>query len=108
MAYFLNIAIQVIYVASLLIAITEMAIRLFSLIFPKVRNLLGCKVKDLIEQGCNYLGFSLDSTLLSTENWTILPVPLVRGRKGIFKFIPDDLISPFNKGCQVQATQLAH
>jgi len=97
-AYFLNIAIQVIYVASLLIAITEMAIRLFSLIFPKVRNLLGCKVKDLIEQGCNYLGFSLDSTLLSTENWTILPVPLVRGRKGIFKFIPDDLISPFNKG----------
>lgn len=97
-AYFLNIAIQVIYVASLLIAITEMAVRLFSLIFPRVRNLLGCKVKDLIEQGCNYLGFSLDSTLLSTENWTILPVPLVRGRKGIFKFIPDDLISPFNKG----------
>jgi hypothetical protein len=96
--YFLNIAIQVIYVASLLIAVTEMAIRLFSLIFPKVRNLLGCKVKDLIEQGCNYLGFTLDSTLLSTENWTILPVPLVRGRKGIFKFIPDDLISPFNKG----------
>jgi hypothetical protein len=97
-SYFLNIAIQVIYVASLLIAITEMAIRLFELIFPKVRNLLGCKVKDLIEQGCNYLGFTLDSTLLSTENWTVLPVPLVRGRKGIFKFIPDDLISPFNKG----------
>jgi hypothetical protein len=97
-SYFLNITIQIIYVASLLIAITEMAVRLFSLIFPKVRNLLGCKVKDLIEQGCNYLGFTLDSTLLTTENWTILPVPLVRGRKGIFKFIPDDLISPFNKG----------
>lgn len=97
-SYFLNITIQVIYVASLLIAITTMALRLFSLIFPKVRNLLGCKVKDLIEQGCNYLGFTLDSTLLSTENFTVLPVPLVRGRKGIFKFIPDDLISPFNKG----------
>ena len=97
-AYFLNITIQVIYIASLLIAITEMSARLFELIFPKVRNLLGCKVKDLIEQGCNYLGFTLDSTLLTTENWTVLPVPLVRNRKGIFKFIPDDLISPFNKG----------
>jgi hypothetical protein len=96
--YFLNITIQVIYVASLLIAITEMAVKLFSLIFPKVRNLLGCNVKDLIEKGCQYLGFTLDSTLLTTENWTVLPVPLVRGRKGIFKFVPDDLISPFNKG----------
>lgn len=96
--YFINITIQVIYIASLLIAITEMAVKLFSLIFPKVRNLLGCKVKDLIEQGCNYLGFTLDSTLLTTENFTVLPVPLVRGRKGIFKFLPDDLISPFNKG----------
>ena len=96
--YYINITIQVIYIASLLIAITEMAVKLFSLIFPKVRNLLGCKVKDLIEQGCNYLGFTLDSTLLTTENFTVLPVPLVRGRKGIFKFLPDDLISPFNKG----------
>lgn len=97
-AYFLNITFQVIYIASLLIAITEMSARLFELIFPKVRNLLGCKVKDLIEKGCNYLGFTLDSTLLDTENWTVLPVPLVRARKGIFKFIPDDLIAPFNKG----------
>jgi hypothetical protein len=96
--YYISVTIQIIYIASLLIAITEMAVKLFSLIFPKVRNLLGCNVKDLIEKGCNYLGFTLDSTLLSTENWTVLPVPLVRGRKGIFKFVPDDLISPFNKG----------
>jgi hypothetical protein len=97
-AYFMNIVIQTIYVASLLIAITTMAQKLFSLIFPKVRNLLGCKMRDLVAVGCNYLGFTLSSTLLDGLEITVLPVPLVRNRKGIFKFVPDDLILPFNKG----------
>jgi len=97
-AYFMNVVIQTIYVASLLIAITAMATKLFSLIFPKVRNLLGCKLRDLIAVGCNFLGYQLDSTLLDGLNMTVLPVPLVRDRKGIFKFVPDDLIQPFNKG----------
>lgn len=97
-AYFMNVVIQTIYVASLLIAITAMATKLFELIFPKVRNLLGCKVKDLIEVSCNFLGYQLNSNLLNNLNMTLLPVPLIRERKGIFKFVPDDLISPFNKG----------
>jgi hypothetical protein len=97
-SYVLNILAQVIYIAGLLIAITNLGLQLFNLIFPKVRYLLGCKVKDLIEKGCEYLGFTLDSTLLSSTNFTIIPVPLVRGRKGIFKFISDDLVAPFNKG----------
>ena len=97
-SYVLNILAQVIYIAGLLIAITNLGLQLFNLIFPKVRYLLGCKVKDLIEKGCEYLGFTLDSTLLSSTSFTVLPVPLVRGRKGIFKFISDDLVAPFNKG----------
>jgi len=97
-AYVLNILAQVIYIAGLLIAITNLGLQLFNLIFPKMRYLGACKVKDLIEKGCEYLGFTLDSTLLSSTSYTVVPVPLIRGRKGIFKFVSDDLIAPFNKG----------
>jgi hypothetical protein len=97
-SYVLNILAQVIYIAALLVAVTNLGLQMFNLIFPKIRYLGACKVKDLIEKGCQYLGFTLDSTLLSSTNFTIVPVPLVRGRKGIFKFVSDDLVAPFNKG----------
>jgi len=97
-AFALNVVAQTIYIASLLVALVSMSAKLFELIFPKVRNLLGCKLKDLVTTGCNFLGFSVQSNLLNSSNFTLLPVPLVKERKGIFKFLPDELTSPFNKG----------
>jgi len=97
-AFALNIVAQTIYIASMLVALVEMSAKLFELIFPKVRKLLGCKLKDLVSVGCNFLGYSLQSSLLNSAKFTVLPVPLTKERKGIFKFIPDDLISSFNKG----------
>jgi hypothetical protein len=98
-AFALNVASQVIYIASLLIAIVDLATKFFTLIFPPVRNLLGCKEKELLLKGCQYLGFTFESTLLdSLSGATIVPVPLVRNRKSIFKFLPDEFFAPFNKG----------
>lgn len=97
-AFALNVIAQTVYIASMLIALVDMSAKLFELIFPKVRKLLGCKLKDLVSVGCNFLGYSLESNLLNSVQFTVLPVPLTKERKGIFKFIPDELISSFNKG----------
>ena len=97
-AFALNVIAQTVYIASMLVALVDMSAKLFELIFPKVRKLLGCKLKDLVSTGCNFLGYSLESNLLNSVQFTVLPVPLTKERKGIFKFIPDELISSFNKG----------
>lgn len=90
---------KLIYFAALVVALLDMASKLFVLIFPPKYNLLGCKVKELISKGCGYLGYSFQSTLLdSIPQATILPVPLVRDRKSIFEFLPDEFNAPFNKG----------
>lgn len=90
---------QVIYTASLLVAIIKLAQQMFELLFPKVRYFKGCTVKNLIEKGCNYLGYQLDSSLLNLmQNLTIMPVPLVKEKKSIVDYIENDLNFAFTKG----------
>lgn len=99
----LKIAFQIAYLIALIIALKKLADQLAELIFPKVRNFKGCKVKDLIEKGCNYYGYTLSSNLLDElPGLTILPVPLVKekykGFKSIFNYIQNDLNFAFTKG----------
>lgn len=90
---------QVIYTASLLVAIIKLAQQMFELLFPKVRYFQGCTVKNLIEKGCNYLGYQLDSSLLNLmQNLTIMPVPLVKEKNSIVDYIENDLNFAFTKG----------
>lgn len=98
-AYIINVTAQIVYIAAQLVAIIQMATKFFALIFPPVRNLLGCKIWDLMAVGCQYLGYTFDSSLaVQYPNYTILPVPMVRNRKSIFDWIPEELTAPFNKG----------
>lgn len=99
----LKIAFQLAYLIALIIALKKLADQLAELIFPKVRNFKGAKVKDLIEKGCNYYGYTLSSNLLdSLPGLTILPVPLVKekykGFKSVFNYIQNDLNFAFTKG----------
>ena len=87
------------YFALILVALTTLLIKLFVLVFPPKRNLLGCKFKELAQKSCQYLGFNFQSTILDIEsNLTLLPVPLRRDRRKIFDFLPDELFTPFNNG----------
>jgi len=98
-AYIINVTAQVVYIAAQLLAIVQMATKFFALVFPPVRNLLGCKLQDLLQKSCEYLGYEFQSSLLTQyPNYTLLPVPLVRQRKSIFDWVPEDLTSQFNKG----------
>lgn len=98
-AYIINVAAQVVFLAAQLVAIIQMATKFFALIFPPIRNLLGCKLWDLMRISCEHLGYTFESTLETQfPNYTILPVPLIRNRKSIFDWVPEELTAPFNKG----------
>jgi hypothetical protein len=98
-AYILKIAAQVIYIAALTIALVDLTTQLFALIFPPVRNLRAAKIQELMKKGCEYLGYTFESTLFDQyPNYTILPVPLIPNRKSYFDFLPEELTQPFNKG----------
>lgn len=90
---------KLVYFALILVALTTLLIKLFVLVFPPKRKLLGCKFKELAQKSCQYLGFNLKSTILDNESGlTLLPVPLIKDRKSIFEFLPDEFTAPFNKG----------
>jgi hypothetical protein len=96
---FLDVVFKLTYFALVLVALTTLLIKLFVLVFPPKRNLLGCKFKELAQKSCQYLGFNFQSTILDIEsNLTMLPVPLIKNRKSIFEFLPDEFTAPFNKG----------
>ena len=90
---------QLIYVALLVIALFDLAVKLFVIIFPPVRKFNGVRVRELMKKSCEFLGFQFQSTLLDgLQNLTILPVPLVRDRKSIWEFLPDEFNSSFTNG----------
>jgi len=90
---------QIIYTGALLIAVINLASQMFVLLFPPKRNLLGCNFKEIMQKSCAYLGYTFQSDLLTAQPfWNIVPVPLIKDRKGIFDVLPDALTSPFNKG----------
>jgi hypothetical protein len=95
----LQVLMAAVYFAATLIAVIDLARKMFALIFPKVRYLRGSKIQELMQKGCEYLGYQFESSLLTQfPNYTVVPVPLVRGRKSIFMFTSDELTAAFNKG----------
>jgi hypothetical protein len=90
---------QAVYTASLLVAVIKLAQQMFELLFPKVRYYKGATVKNLIQAGCTYLGYTLNSSLLnSISNLAIMPVPLIKEKKSVVDYIENDLNFAFTKG----------
>lgn len=90
---------RLVYFTLLLIALIDLAAKLFVLIFPPQRKMKGIKYRELLEKSCAYLGYQFQSSLFESEpGWTLLPVPLIKNRKSIFDFLPDEFTTSFNKG----------
>jgi len=95
----LALAGQLAYTLAVYIALIKLGRQMLELIFPKVRTYKGATIKNLIEKGCEYLGYTLDSTLLNEwDKLTIMPVPLIKNKKSIFNFIQNELNFSFTKG----------
>jgi len=95
----LNVLLQIVVIALLLVAIVKMAEQFFELLFPKIRYYQGAKVKELIKKGCEYLGYQFQSNLLDgLPGLTICPVPLIKDKDSIWDFLENDLNFAFTKG----------
>lgn len=75
---------QLVYISFLIVALVNYVQQLVQTIYPPLLQMKGCKLKNLVEAGCSYLGYTLDSTLLnSLSNFVVVPVPL-QGENSIF------------------------
>lgn len=85
-----------------LIALIKMLQQLKELIYPKIRYYKGHEIKKLIQLGCQYLGYTFNSTILEQPSQyaglLFLGVPLSKEKKGIFDYIANDLNFSFTKG----------
>jgi len=75
---------QLVYIGFLIVALVNYVQQLVQTIYPPLLQMKGCKLKNLVEAGCQYLGYTLDSTLLNgLGNFVVVPVPL-QGENSIF------------------------
>lgn len=75
---------QLVYIAFLIVALVNYVQQLVQTIYPPLLQMKGCKLKNLVEAGCQYLGYQLNSTLLNgLGNFVVVPVPL-QGENSIF------------------------
>ena len=96
----LQLAIQITYLAILIVQVKKLAEELKELIFPKTRVYNACKVIDLMKYGCEHLGYTFKSTLLEGEykNLAVVSTPQNRGKKGILDYLESELNFAFNTG----------
>jgi len=95
----ISIVAQLAYTITVTVVMVKLSQQFFELVFPKIRYFKGSKIRDLIQKGCQYLGFTFSSTLLdSNSNLSIMPVPLIKEKKSIFDFLQNDLDFSFTKG----------
>jgi hypothetical protein len=95
----LKIVAQVAYIALLIIALIDLTKQLIELLFPPIRELNACKVKELLVKGCQKLGYGFESSLLDEiPQLTILPIPLKEGQDSIFTNLFSTNNGSFTKG----------
>lgn len=91
-----------IYLAGLIVSFISLINQLVKIFFPRLRYLKGMRDIDLVRLGCEYLGYTLDSTLLSSlQNYVTVPKPITRdsNRPSFFELLSDDLFNTyFNYG----------
>ena len=95
-----KLAALVVHFALLVVALIQNFQQLKELYFPTVRYLKAYSDFTLIRQGCLYLGYELDSSLLSNDLKHIYTMgkPQAVPGKSIFQFTQNQQINYFNKG----------
>lgn len=93
----LKVVARLIIFGLLVDAMSDLASQIMNYVLPRKRNLNAIKIQNLMTSGCEYFGYTFQSTLLNANpNYAVLPVPLVRERKSIFATKPNDLGDAFN------------
>jgi hypothetical protein len=95
----LKVIITLIYFALMIIALINVATKLFLVLFPPKRKLKGIYFKELLEKSCEHFGYTFQSDLLTEQPfWTLVPVPIVPERESLFQILPEEIFPVFNNG----------
>ena len=92
----------VLYLATLTISLISFMNQLIQIIFPKIRYLNAIRDLDLIRLSVEFLGYTLESSLLENlKNWYTMPIPITReeNRPSFMELLADELANTkFNYG----------
>lgn len=73
----IKLAARIAYAIAIVIALVKLTTEIINLIFQPIRQFKAVTYQRLIQKGCEYLGYTLESNLLaSLGGLTVLPVPL--------------------------------
>lgn len=96
----LKLIIQIIFCGVLIFQAIKLIQRMVELVLPKVRYLNVCTVLELLQKGCQQLGYIFKSTILegTYKNMVLLPVPRNKDGKKWYDVFQNDLNQSFQNG----------
>jgi hypothetical protein len=96
----IRLVIQIIFIAVLILQAIKLIQKMVELVFPKVRFFNVCTVLELMQKGCQHLGYTFKSSILEGEykNLVLLPIPQNKANKKWFDVFQNDLNQAFQNG----------
>lgn len=96
----IKLVIQIAFVAVLVYQAFKLIQRMVELILPKVRYFNVCTFLDLLQKGCQQLGYGFKSSILEGDykNMVLLPVPRNKERNKWYEVFQNDLDQSFQNG----------
>lgn len=98
-SFILLTAARIIYTASMLAALINLVKQIMDIIFPPLHYLKGSTFLELINKGCDKLGYSFNSSILNEYSaLSVLPVPLVPNSSIFERYFFSAWTDSYNKG----------
>jgi len=90
---------DIIYVIALIVALIDMTKQIIELMFPPIRKFKGATMLELMNIGCQKLGFTFESSIIENKpQLTIVGVPLANEKTDILSKLFTLTTTYFNKG----------
>ena len=96
----IRLAIQIVFIAVLIFQAFKLIQRMIELTIPKVRYFNVCTVLELMQKGCEHLGYTFKSSIIegTYKNMVLLPVPQNKVDKKWYDVFQNDLDQSFQNG----------
>ncbi|CAB4152126.1 hypothetical protein UFOVP597_52 [uncultured Caudovirales phage] len=96
----LRLIIQIAFIAVLVYQALKLIERMIELVLPKVRYFNICTCLELLQKGCQQLGYTFKSSILegTYKNMALLPIPRNKDKKKWYNLFQNDLDQSFQNG----------
>lgn len=96
----LKLILQIIFCAVLIFEAIKLIERMVELVLPRVRYFNVCTVLELLQKGCQQLGYTFKSTILegTYKDLVLLPIPQNKAKDKWYDVFQNDLNQSFQNG----------